>query len=174
MEKDVEKLNKKSTNPLNDKKNAQQTIKGFMVAFTLKLAESQNQIPVVEKAETAKKEVKDHPQTQNQEAIAKAKEQNQQHQKVEAMIQEQYQDHHVFVSANVKEGEILGKKGSEKLNKELSNAIIAANVSGVKNEQMDNKTPLNKALFKNAIASNHSTLPKDLLNTMRKEYKDAM
>lgn len=138
MEKDVEKLNKKSTNPLNDKKNAQQTIKGFMVAFTLKLAESQNQIPVVEKAETAKKEVKDHPQTQNQEAIAKAKEQNQQHQKVEAMIQEQYQDHHVFVSANVKEGEILGKKGSEKLNKELSNAIIAANVSGVKNEQMDN------------------------------------
>lgn len=38
----------------------------------------------------------------------------------------------------------------------------------------DYKTPLNKALFKNAIASNHSTLPKDLLNTMRKEYKDAI
>ncbi len=120
MEKDVEKLNKKSNNPLEDKKNAQQTIKSFMVAYNIKLAESQNHIPVVEEVETAKKEV------------------NQQHQKVEAMIQEQYQDHHVFVSANVKEGEILGKKGSEKLNKELSNAIIAANVGGARNEQVDN------------------------------------
>ncbi len=37
----------------------------------------------------------------------------------------------------------------------------------------DYKTPLNKALFKNAIATNHS-LPKDLLSTMRKEYKNAI
>ncbi len=102
MEKDVEKLNKKSNNPLNDKKNAQQITKSFMATYTLKLAEKENQNPIVEK------------------------------------VEEQYQDHHVFVSADVKEGEILGKKGSEKLNKELSNAIIAANVSGVKNEQMDN------------------------------------